>query len=99
MGAQIISRCQNAVPLFAPAHELKTQILKINALTREAEYYNELLHPTLQDALQMLTETYAEVSKVSIFSAGASNMRSKDKIAEELTSLVPEFATALEKRD
>ena len=44
----------------------------------------------------MLTETYAEISKVSIFSSVASNMKS-NKIAEDLTSLVPEFATALEK--
>ena len=51
--AEVITRCQKSVPLFAPAHELKAQILKINALTREAEYYNELLHPTLQDALQV----------------------------------------------
>lgn len=96
--SEVLVRCQKSVPLFAPAHELKSQILKINALCREAEYYNELLHPTLQDALQMLTETYAEISKVSIFSSVASNMKS-NKIAEDLTSLVPEFATALEKRD
>ena len=44
----------------------------------------------------MLTETYAEISKVSIFSSVASNMKS-NKIAEDLTSLVPDFATALEK--
>jgi len=96
--AEVITRCQKCVPLFAPAHELKAQILKINALTREAEYYNELLHPTLQDALQMLTETYAEVSKISIFSSVASNMKS-NRTAEDLTSLVPDFAVALEKRD
>ena len=51
--ADVLNRSQKSVPLFAPAHELKSQILKINALTREAEYYNELLHPTLQDALQV----------------------------------------------
>ena len=44
----------------------------------------------------MLTETYAEVSKISIFSSVASNMKS-NKIAEDLTALVPEFASALEK--
>ena len=51
--SEVLVRCQKSVPLFAPAHELKSQILKINALCREAEYYNELLHPTLQDALQV----------------------------------------------
>ena len=44
----------------------------------------------------MLTETYAEISKVSIFSSVASNMKS-NRIAEDLTSLVPDFAAALEK--
>ena len=44
----------------------------------------------------MLTETYAEVSKISIFSTVASNMN-KTKIAEELMDLVPDFAKALDK--
>ena len=44
----------------------------------------------------MLTETYAEVSKVSIFSTVASNMN-KSKIAEELMGLVPDLAKALDK--
>ena len=44
----------------------------------------------------MLTETYAEISKVSIFSSVASNMKS-NRIADDLTSLVPDFAAALEK--
>ena len=44
----------------------------------------------------MLTETYAEVSKISIFSSVASNMKS-NRTAEDLTSLVPDFAVALEK--
>jgi len=95
---KVLHASQKVVPLFAPAHQLKFQILKINALTREAEYYCELLHPTLQECLQMLTETYAEVSKISIFSTVASNMN-KTKIAEELMDLVPDFAKALDKRD
>ena len=44
----------------------------------------------------MLTETYAEVSKISIFSTVASNMN-KTKIAEELMEIVPDFAKALDK--
>ena len=44
----------------------------------------------------MLTETYGEVSKISIFSTVASNMN-KTKIAEELMDLVPDFAKALDK--
>jgi len=52
---KVLHASQKVVPLFAPAHQLKFQILKINALTREAEYYCELLHPTLQECLQVTT--------------------------------------------
>ena len=44
----------------------------------------------------MLTEAYAEVSKISIFSSVASNMN-KTRIVEELTDLVPAFSAALNK--
>ena len=94
--SEVLEESQKSIPLFAPAHKIKFQILKINALTREAEYYSELLHPTLQECLQLLTETYKEVSKVSIFSAVASNMN-KLKIADDLMALIPDFAAALDK--
>ena len=55
---KVLHASQKVVPLFAPAHQLKFQILKINALTREAEYYCELLHPTLQECLQVTALMY-----------------------------------------
>ena len=55
---KVLHASQKVVPLFAPAHQLKFQILKINALTREAEYYCELLHPTLQECLQVIALLY-----------------------------------------
>ena len=94
----VISETRTVVPLFAPAHKLKFEILKINALTREAEYYKELLHPTLQECLQILTELYGQIRSSSIFSGNASNM-SQNQIAEELLDLIPEFSSALNKRD
>lgn len=94
----VIAETRKVVPLFAPAHKLKFQILKINALTREAEYYNELLHPTLQECLQILTELYAQIRSSSVFSGNASNLN-QNQIAEDLLQLIPDFATALNKRD
>ena len=97
VACSVIDETRRAVPLFAPAHKLKREILKINALTREAEYYNELLHPTLQECLQILTELYGQIRSASIFSGNAANL-CQNQIAEELLELVPDFATALNKR-
>ena len=96
--SRVIAETRSVVPLFAPAHKLKFQILKINALTREAEYYNELLHPTLQEALQILTELYSTIQDSSMFSGNASNMNN-NQISEELFELIPDFTLALNKRD
>jgi len=94
----VVEQSRAVVPLFAPAHRLKFQILKINALTREAEYTCEILHPTLQECLQTLIETYGTVQNSSMFTSVASNMN-QNHTAEELFAMIPEFAEALAKRD
>ena len=80
----------------APPHHTLSAFLNLNGIKFQLNY-RELLHPTLQECLTILTELYGQIRASSIFSGKESNMN-KNQTAEELLELVPEFAQKLSQR-
>ena len=94
---QALEKSTNAIPLFAPVHELSHEIKVINAYCREAEILSDPTHDTLLDLLDELIEAHNELGKISVF--GMSEKNSVQETSEEFIRLMPSFHKRLKQRE
>jgi len=94
---RVLEGALNAIPLFAPIHELSHQVQVINAYCREAEMIKDPTHDTLIDLLDELIEAHNHLAPVSVF--GLSGKNSIKETSEEFIKLMPSFKRRLKQRE